>query len=262
MDYEETFDKLKFFVKTGIIVLSVLVLIVIGIQYLPSAIYVTNSATSVKSPIYSVDCDKKLLSISFDAAGSNQNTEQILEILALHNIKATFFMTGEWILKYPEEVKEIAAAGHDIGNNSETHPHMTQLSKQESIEEILKTHSKIKELTGIDMNLFRAPYGDYNNSLIDITGELGYYAIQWNVDSMDWKDYGVESIIKTVVDNKNLGNGSIILMHNGGSKYTPEALDALIAYLKEDGYKFVPVSQLIFTDNFYLNEEGRQFGKR
>lgn len=261
MDYEESFDKLKFFIKTGIIVLSILVLIVLGIQYIPSAIYVTNSATSINLPIYSVDHNTKLISLSFDSAGDSQDTAQILEILSLYDIKATFFISGEWAKKYSEEVKEIAAAGHDIGNNSEGHKNMTQLSKQETIEEILKLHTKVKELTGVDMNLFRAPYGEFNNALIDITDELGYYSIQWNVDSMDWKDYGVESIIKTVVNHDNLGNGSIILMHNG-AKYTPAALEAIIAYLQEDGYKFVPVSELIYTDNFYLNEEGRQFKKK
>jgi peptidoglycan-N-acetylglucosamine deacetylase len=260
MDYEETFDKIKFFVKTGIIVLSVLVLIVLGIQYMPSAIYVTNSATSINLPIYSVDHNSKLISLSFDSAGDNQDTAQILEILSLYNIKATFFISGQWLQNYSDEVKEIAAAGHDIGNNSESHQNMTQLSKQDTIEEILKLHTQVKELTGIDMNLFRAPYGEFSNLLINTTEELGYYSIQWDIDSMDWKDYGVDSIIKTVVKHDNLGNGSIILMHNG-AKYTPAALEAIIIYLQEEGYQFVPVSALIHKDNFYLDEEGRQFEK-
>ncbi|MDF2803460.1 MAG: hypothetical protein K0S61_3363 [Anaerocolumna sp.] len=261
MDYEDTFDKLKFFIKTGIIVLSVLVLVVLGIQYIPSAIYVTNSATSIDLPIYSVDHNKKLISLSFDSALDNQNTEQILEILSLHNVKATFFITGEWAGKYKEEVKEIATAGHDIGNNSENYQDMTLLNKQETIEEILQLHIRVKELTGVEMNLFRPPYGEFNNSLMEITKELGYYSIQWNVDSMDWKDYGVESIIRTVVYNDNIENGSIILMHNG-AKYTPKALEAVIIHLQENGYTFVPISQLIYKDNFYLNEDGRQFEKR
>ncbi|MFV0344402.1 MAG: polysaccharide deacetylase family protein [Anaerocolumna sp.] len=260
MDYEETFDKLKYFIKTGIIVLSILVLIVLGIKYIPEAIHVTNSATSVDLPIYAVDQDKKVLSLSFESNMNSQNTEQILEILSVYDVKATFFITGEWAAKFKDETKAIAAAGHDIGNNSENHKDLTLLSKQETIEEILNQHTRIKELTGVDMNLFRAPYGEFNNSLLDITNDLGYYCIQWNIDSLDWKDYGVESIIKTIVYHDSLNNGSIIRMHNG-SKYTAEALDAVISYLQEEGYTFVPISQLIYSDDFYIDETGTQFEK-
>lgn len=258
MDYDEKFDKIKFFVKTGIIVLSILVLIVLGIRYLPSAIYVTNSATSIDLPIYSVDHDEKLLSLSFDSTLDSQNTEQILEILSLHNVKATFFITGEWAGKYKKELKDIAAAGHDIGNNSESYQNMTQLTKQEIIEELLQLHIRVKELTGIEMKLFRAPYGEFNNSLIQVAKDLGYYSIQWNVDSMDWKDYGAESIIRTVAYEDEIKNGSIILMHNS-AKYTTEALEGVIIHLQEEGYTFVPVSKLIYENNYYLDEDGRQY---
>lgn len=257
MDYEETFEKLKFFVKTGIAVLSTLVLVAIGMKYIPSAIYITSSASSTKLPIYSVSDQDKKISLTFDLAGGNENTEQILETLSIYDIKATFFMTGEWISRFPSQVKAIAASGHDIGNNSENHLHMTHLSKQEKIEEILQTHNKVKELTGIEMNLFRAPYGEYNNALIDIADELGYLSIHWNIDSLDWKDYGVNSIIKTVFDAPELSGGSIILLH-GNAKYTPEALEVLITGLQEEGYSFVPVSQLVYADNYYINEYGQQ----
>lgn len=169
-------------------------------------------------------------------------------------------MTGGWVEKYPEDVKAIAAAGHDLGNHSENHKHMSQLSKEECKEEILKVHNKVKELTGVEMSLFRPPYGDYNNTLIEATDELGYNCIQWDVDSLDWKDYGVKSIIDTVVDNKHLGNGSIILCHNG-AKFTKDALENMIAGLEDKGYKIVPISQLIYTDDYYMDHEGRQFEK-
>ncbi|BCJ93608.1 hypothetical protein acsn021_11770 [Anaerocolumna cellulosilytica] len=170
-------------------------------------------------------------------------------------------MTGGWIDKYPEDVKAIAAAGHDLGNHSENHKHMSQLSITECKKEIQTAHDKVKELTGIDMNLFRAPYGDYNNTLIESTEELGYYCVQWDVDSLDWKDYGVESIVKTVVDNNHLGNGSIILCHNG-AKYTKDALELVITGLQSKGYEIVPISQIIYTDNYYMDHEGRQFQKK
>ncbi len=110
------------------------------------------------------------------------------------------------------------------------------------------------------MFLFRPPYGDYNNNLITTTRSINYYPIQWDVDSLDWKNYGVESIINTVLNHKHLGNGSIILMHNG-AKYTADALESVIKGLREKGYEIVPISQLIIRDNYTINTEGRQIPK-
>lgn len=107
------------------------------------------------------------------------------------------------------------------------------------------------------MFLFRPPYGDYDNDVIKKAYQCGYYPIQWDVDSLDWKDYGVDSIIKTVTEHKHLGNGSIILCHNG-AKYTAEALETLIIALQGQGYEFVPISQLIYRDNFYMKADGTQ----
>lgn len=259
MDNEQQ-DKLKFFIKTGIAVLSFLVLMVLGAKYISTAVTVTNSANSERTPINCVDQKEKKVALSFDAAYGNEDTEEILEILALHNIKATFFLTGGWVNEYPADVKAIAAAGHDLGNHSDNHIHMSQLTKEECKAEILKTHNKVKELTGTEMNLFRPPYGDYNNTLIETTDDLGYYCIDWDVDSLDWKDYGVRSIVDTVLNNEHLGNGSIILFHNG-SKYTKDALEDIIDRLEDKGYKIVPISELIYTDDYYLDEAGRQFKK-
>ena len=209
-------------------------------------------------PIYCVDCgEEKKIALSFDAAWGNEDTQKILDILAKHNVKVTFFMTGGWVESYPEDVKAILAAGHDLGNHSENHKNMSQLSASEQKEELMKVHEKVKELTGYDMFLFRPPYGDYDNSVILNAADCGYYAIQWDVDSLDWKDYGVESIINTVTKHKHLGPGSIILCHNG-AKYTAEALDTMITTLKEMGYEFVPMSELIYKDGYHMNHEGRQ----
>jgi peptidoglycan/xylan/chitin deacetylase (PgdA/CDA1 family) len=109
----------------------------------------------------------------------------------------------------------ILAEGHDLGNHSQNHKNMSQISDSEKENELMSVHDKVKELTGYDMFLFRPPYGDYDSKLIHVARKCNYYAIQWDVDSLDWKDYGVESIIKTVTQNEHLGNGSIILCHNG-----------------------------------------------
>ena len=120
-----------------------------------------------------------------------------------------------------------------------------------------KRQDQVKALTGVDMTLFRPPYGDYNDQLVDIANGLGYHVIQWNVDSLDWKDYGAQDIISRVLNHENLCNGSIILMHNG-AKYTKDALDAVITGLQEKGYEIVPISQLIYTQNYTTDHTGKQ----
>ena len=218
---------------------------------------VSNSVNGRQLPIYCVDTAEKKIALTFDAAWGNEDTAQILEILKKHDVRVTFFMTGGWVESYPDDVKAILAAGHDLGNHSENHKNMSQLSDAEKKEELMKVHEKVRTLTGYEMFLFRPPYGDYDNAVVNVAKENGYYTIQWDVDSLDWKDYGVDSIIKTVTQHKHLGNGSIILCHNG-AKYTAKALDMLIATLKNEGYTFVPVSELIYKGNYHMDHEGRQ----
>ena len=166
-------------------------------------------------------------------------------------------MTGQWVEKYPESVKKIYEAGHDLGNHSETHPYMTKLENEERTQEIMSVHNRVKELTGCEMFLFRAPYGDYDNDVITCVRENGYYPIQWDVDSLDWKDYGSQDIIKKITENEKLGNGSIILCHNG-AKYITDALDTVLTTLQEKGYEFVPISQPFYKEKYYIKHEGRQ----
>ncbi len=221
------------------------------------SITVSNSVDGRELPIYCVETQEKKIALSFDAAWGNEDTAKILEILKKHDVHVTFFMTGGWVESYPDDVKAILAAGHDLGNHSENHKNMSQLSDEEKKEELMKVHTKVQELTGYDMFLFRPPYGDYDNAVVNVAKDCGYYTIQWDVDSLDWKDYGVDSIIKTVTQHKHLGNGSIILCHNG-AKFTAQALDTLIATLKNEGYTFVPISELIYKDGYHMNHEGRQ----
>jgi len=248
------------FIKIGIIVLTVLAIVGLGIKFLPRAITVSNIGKKRDLPIYSVETDENKVALSFDAAWGNDDTQRILDILEKHNVKVTFFMTGGWVSKYPEDVKRIAAAGHDLGNHSENHKQMTKLTEKQCEEEIMKVHQRVKELTGIDMELFRPPYGDYNNMVVGVARKCGYYTIQWDVDSLDWKDYGVDSIVKKCTENKNLRKGSIILLHNG-AKYTPDALESIILGLKEKGYELVPISQLIHRGEYTIDHTGRQFKK-
>ena len=241
--------------------LSILLVIAIALvgsyKYIGGYVTVSSNVNGRELPIYCVQTDEKKVALSFDAAWGNEDTQEILNILKNHDVHVTFFMTGDWVEKYPDDVKAIYEAGHDLGNHSETHPNMSQLSNEQKTEELMLVHKKVKELTGEDMYLFRPPYGDYDDEVILNAKENGYYTIQWDVDSLDWKDYGVDSIVDTVVNHKNLGNGSIILCHNG-AKYTKDALDAMINGLQEKGYETVPVSELIYKDDYHMDVTGRQ----
>lgn len=246
--------------KKTILAAAVLVLAgLLGVHYREEGtILPTSSSVGGRElPIYCVQTEEPKIALTFDAAWGNDDTKKIMEILKKHDVKVTFFMTGGWVEAYPDDVKMILAEGHDLGNHSQNHKNMSQISDSEKENEIMSVHDKVKELTGYDMFLFRPPYGDYDSKLIHVARKCNYYAIQWDVDSLDWKDYGVESIIKTVTQNEHLGNGSIILCHNG-AKYTAQALETLITTLKDAGYEFVPVSELIYRDHYHMDHEGRQ----
>ena len=210
-----------------------------------------------KLPIYCVQTEEPKVSVSFDAAWGADDTDELLRILKENDVKATFFLCGYWVEKYPEEVKKIAEAGHDLGNHSATHPHMSQQTPEQIAEELQSCHRNVKELTGVEMELFRPPFGEYDNKVIETAKQNGYYTIQWDVDSLDWKEQGVEAEINQVLNHKHLGNGSILLFHND-AKYTPQALDTILKGIKEKGYEIVPISALIHRGEFEMDHEGRQ----
>lgn len=228
-----------------------------GASLFGDAATMNNDVKGRELPIYCVETEEKKVALSFDAGWGNEDTAQLLEILKNHNLHVTFFMTGEWVTNYPDDVKAILEAGHDLGNHSENHKNMSQIPDEDKKEELMKVHDKVKELTGYEMCLFRPPYGDYDNAVIDVAKDCRYYTVQWDVDSLDWQNKGVDSVITTVTEHKNLGNGSIILCHNG-AEYTAQALDTLITSLQDMGYEIVPVSELIYKDNFHMDFAGRQ----
>ncbi len=246
------------FIKIGCIICSLFLLGLVCTAWVKENVTITTAASSErKIPIYCVDTKEKKVALSFDAAWGSEDLDILLDILKKHQIKATFFMTGGWVESYPEGVKKIAEAGHDLGNHSENHKKMSQLSMEECITEIQEAHDRVKELTGQEMILFRPPYGDYNNTLIEAATSLNYHTIQWSVDSLDWKDYGADNIVSTVLEHKNLDDGAIILMHNG-AKYTKDALEEVIEGLKSKGYTIVPISELIYKESYHTDSTGRQ----
>lgn len=220
---------------------------------------VATSAAERKIPIYCVDKEEKKASLSFDAAWGNEDTAQLIEILGKYNVKATFFVVGEWVDKYPESVKQLSDAGHEIMNHSDTHPHMSQLNSEQILKEINSCNQKIADITGVTPILHRPPYGEYNNTLIETLDGIGMYAIQWDVDSLDWKDLSPNEIFNRV--SKNVQPGSIILFHNA-AKHTPAALPSIIEYLQEQGYELVPISELIMYEDYDIDHTGKQIAKQ
>ncbi|MBO5562054.1 MAG: polysaccharide deacetylase family protein [Firmicutes bacterium] len=142
------------------------------------------AAAKKQLPIYCVDTKgEKKVAVSFDAAWGADDTDTLLDILKKNDVKATFFLCGYWVDKYPDEVKKIYEAGHDIGNHSNTHPHSSQLSLEQNKENIMACHDKIKALLGYDAFLYRPPFGEYNDTVLNAAKECGYYPIQWDVDT-------------------------------------------------------------------------------
>ena len=205
-------------------------------------------------PIYYVDTEEKVCAISFDAAWGNEQTEELLNTLDEYNVKTTFFLVRQWVDNFPDSVKDISARGHDVGNHSATHPHMAQLSAKEQLKEITDCNKAIEELTGKRPTLFRAPYGEYDNHLIENLRAENMYCVQWNIDSLDWKDPTADEIVSRVT--KKLCPGSIILLHNG-AKNTPEALPKLIEAIRKEGYTIVPISKIIPAGEYYTDHEGK-----
>lgn len=217
-------------------------------------------AENRKLPIYSVETDQKVVSLTFDSAWGTEDLDQILKILSDNQVCATFFVTGDWVNRNPEAVKKIYNAKHEIGNHGDCHKHMSQLSQNGCSEEIQGCHQKVRKLLGFDMHLFRAPYGEYNNTVVEAGEKNNYYVIQWDVDSLDWKNPGTAQIINTTANHKNLKNGSILLMHNG-TKYTKDALEPVIKAIKQKGYQFIPLSKLLKKPPYTVDSSGRQQSK-
>jgi len=237
--------------STGILLLVLPVLAAMLVKTLDASGVMTIAARPGRLlPIYYVDTVERKIAISFDASWGIEFTPKILEILERNNLKTTFFLTGFWIEKYPEMVKKIAAAGHELGNHTYTHPHLNTLDKQGIKHELKRVHAALTGLTGVEPKLFRPPFGEYSNKVMEVADELGYLTIQWSIDSLDWKDVSRQAIVQRVTSR--LHPGAIILFHNNG-RYTADALPEIISFARSQGYTIVPVSELLHKENFYID---------
>lgn len=241
-------------IKIFLSMIVVAVLLCISFEgYSSAAVWFGYSSRLV--PIYNVETEAKQVAISFDAAWGADKTQEIIDILKEYDCTATFFLVGFWVEKYPEMVKMIDDAGFEIGTHSNTHPDMAKLSKESIKSELTTSMNKIKDITGKDVKVFRAPYGSYNNTLLNTASELGLKTIQWDVDSLDWKGISAAQVTERIMQKTK--NGSIILMHNNADHVT-ESLRLSLDWLKMKGYKVTSIGELIYGENYFIDANGVQ----
>ena len=243
--------------KTAMMICSAVVITAVVLSVvLPLIFKAATVATSGKLyPVYRVDTTEKKVALGINSAWEGADTDNFLNTLKQKNEKATFFVTGEFVQRCENAVVRISKAGHEIGNHSDSHPDMSTLNEQQITKELTSAGNKIEKATGIKPNLFRAPSGSYNTRLIQTANNLGYHAIQWDCDTVDWKGCTAKEMTQRVM--KNLQNGSILLLHLG-AEHTAEALPMIIDAIREKGYEIVPVSELIYTENYYVDRQGVQ----
>ena len=223
-----------------------------------SPVIVGAAATQRQLPIYSVQREDKVVALSFDAAWGNEDTQTLIDILNKYQVHTTFFVVGDWVDRYPESVKALADAGNEVMNHSSSHAHFSSLSRDQIIADITACNEKIEAVTGVRPSLFRCPYGEYDDHVISTVRGMGMEPIQWSVDSLDWKGISADEIRHRVL--KAIEPGSIVLFHNAAEN-TPEALPGIIEALLADGYRIVPISQIILSGDTMIDNTGRQYKK-
>ena len=173
------------------------------------------SAATRQLPIYCVERDQKVCSISFDAAWGADNTQKILDVLADYGVKCTFFVVGNWADQYPEQAKAIVESGNELMNHSNAHDHYNSLTADRIIADVNTCNDKIEALTGVRPTLIRCPFGEYDDHVISAIRSIGMEPIQWDVDSLDWKGISAGGDHQAR-DGEGDEPGSIVLFHNAG----------------------------------------------
>ncbi|MFA5119464.1 MAG: polysaccharide deacetylase family protein [Candidatus Omnitrophota bacterium] len=192
---------------------------------------------------------ERKIALTFDD-GPSQDTVRILEELKNRKVKATFFVIGKNVEKYPEIFERIVADGHAIGNHSYSHPDMFMEEPAMIRRQIRNTESAVRERCGQELYLFRPPYGVENSWLFREAGKHGYTIVKWSVSGFDWEIKNAEAIARRVIDK--VKNGSIIILHDGrrlkqriSCQPTIDALPKIITSLEAKGYQFVTVPDLL-----------------
>ncbi|AZK46060.1 polysaccharide deacetylase family sporulation protein PdaB [Paenibacillus lentus] len=216
-----------------------------GVIYVEKENITVFSEENNASAIYSVSTDKKVIALTFDISWGDTRAEPILQVLKEKDVKkSTFFLSSPWSKNHPEIVKAIQQQGFEIGSHGHKHVNYSELDDEEIKRQITTAHSILTDLTGKSPNLLRLPNGDFDKRVLKIANNLGYKVIQWDTDSQDWMNKGVENIVNRVVSKAHPGD--IVLLHASDSvKQTHEALPIIIDELRKKGYEFVTVSDLL-----------------
>ena len=233
-----------------------------GVDLGRSLIEVSGSvAKEYQVPVRRVQRQEKQAALTFDVGQSSENLQNILDILENRQVKTTFFVSGAWAEAHPEEIKEIAGDGHELGICGREYRDMSRLSGEEARQELAETRTEVENLAGSRVALFRPPGGQAGHRLVGSAEDCGLVTVSWDVDSMDWKDYGAEAIIERVAGSGELQEGSIILCRTE-ARYTAEALDGLITAIEQQGYELVTASELLYQEDWYIDQEGTQISRQ
>lgn len=229
-------------------IIAVAILFAVGIAYAErETIAVFTNGAKIQSPqaIFKVDTNEKKIALTFDISWGETRALPILDILKQKKVnKVTFFLSSPWSQRHPAIVKRIVDDGYEIASHGHKHDYYTKYADEEIRSQIGKAHTILTEMTGKKPNLIRMPNGDFDKRVLRIAGEMGYTVIQWDTDSKDWMNPGVDQIVQNVVSKAHPGD--IILMHASDScKETHLALPTIIDKLRSQGYEFVTVSELI-----------------
>ncbi|MVP02219.1 polysaccharide deacetylase family sporulation protein PdaB [Paenibacillus lutrae] len=226
------------------------VFITVAVMFAAGIVYserenMTVFSSGAPAAIYNVKTEKKQIALTFDISWGEVRTDPILDILEQKGVKnATFFLSSPWSKSHPDTVNRIVKSGYEIGSHGHKHVNYSSLGDEEIRKQIQTAHGVLEDITGKAPNLIRLPNGDFDKRVLSIADQLGYRVIQWDTDSLDWKNPGVDQIINRVVNKAHPGD--IVLLHASDScKQTHEALPAIIEQLRSKGYEFVTVSELM-----------------
>lgn len=200
-------------------------------------------AKGIKNP------SKKEIALTFDAGWEYETTMPLLNMLEQYEVKATFFLRANWVKDHPDLARAIRDRGHSIQNHSLTHPHMKDMSRDAILNEFKESTAIFKSILGVTPTLFRPPFGEYNDLVLDGAGKSGYpYTIMWSIDTIDWAEtFRGEPVTSTFITNRvidNVSNQDIVLMHIAYQK-TVDALPEMIETLKSRGYDFKTVPEML-----------------
>lgn len=246
-------EKIKtYLISVGTVFLLLITSIALRNNVLNSTVETSNSI--IKMPICKIKMEEKKLALSINCTQNMDNISNILDTLSKMRVTASFFVTGDVIDKYPEEVKKIISNNNEVGNMCNHYTSLKAKSKNEIRNEIVECSRKIENLTGKTTNLLRIPYGEYNNSILEVAESEKMNTIAWNIDPLDYNDLTTEEMWEII--EENLIPGSIILLHN---EYIGESLETLIHNIQEKGYTITNVSNIIYKDNYQINDKGEQY---